>query len=575
MKFSEFNLKPDLLKAIEDLGYEKPTPIQEATLSKLIDTESDFIALAQTGTGKTAAFSLPVLQNIDVYSDAVQAFILSPTRELALQITRDIIGFSKYIDGLKIQAVYGGASIRDQIAGLKQNPQIVVGTPGRVLDLINKNKLKVDNIRWLVLDEADEMLSMGFKDDLDAILSTTPAKRQTFLFSATMPTEVKRIASNYMRLPETISVGQVNTSNKNIEHRYYLVDGKDKYQALKMLVDSNPDIYGIVFCKTKIDTQEIADMLGRDGYNADALHGDLVQSQRDFVMSKFKTGALQLLIATDVAARGLDVSNLTHVINYSLPDDPEVYIHRTGRTGRAGKTGIAMSIISKKEQVKILAIERMIKLPLTYTRVPDGESICRSQLMFLINRVKSTTIDEETIEPFMNSVKTAFEGLDKETILKKVISVEFNRFLDYYRGLKDVNTIKEKNLGSSEHDAIKNARNNSKFGVLRMNHGKSSGLNPKSLIKFINDISPGKKIVLGNINIDKDSSTFEVKQDQIPIFLKCVGSSGIKGLVISEIAEKSNTHSRRKENEGLKQGGHVNKKHTSDKAKEHRKGRRY
>lgn len=575
MKFSEFNLKPDLLKAIEDLGYEKPTPIQEATLTKLIDTESDFIALAQTGTGKTAAFSLPVLQNIDVDSDAVQAFILSPTRELALQITRDIIGFSKYIDGLKVQAVYGGASIRDQITGLKQNPQIVVGTPGRVLDLINKNKLKVDNIRWLVLDEADEMLSMGFKDDLDAILSSTPAERQTFLFSATMPTEVKNIASNYMKLPETISVGQVNTSNKNIEHRYYLVDGKDKYQALKMLVDSNPDIYGIIFCKTKIDTQEIADMLGRDGYNADALHGDLVQSQRDFVMSKFKTGALQLLVATDVAARGLDVSNLTHVINYSLPDDPEVYIHRTGRTGRAGKTGIAMSIISKKEQVKILAIERMIKLPVTYTRVPDGESICRSQLMFLINRVKSTSIDEETIEPFMNSVKTAFEGMDKETILKKVISVEFNRFLDYYRGLKDVNAIKEKNLGSSEHDAIKNARSSGSFGVLRMNHGKSSGLNPKSLIKFINDISPGKKIVLGNITIDKDTSTFEVKQDQISIFLKCVASSGIKGLVISEIAGKSNQQSRRKEGNQHRSSGHDNKKSGGEKNKGHRKGRRF
>ncbi|HMP28493.1 MAG TPA: DEAD/DEAH box helicase, partial [Saprospiraceae bacterium] len=379
-------------------------------------------------------------------------------------------------------------------------------------------------------DEADEMLSMGFKDELDAILSTTPEGKQTFLFSATMPTEVKRLTANYMRLPETISVGQVNTSNKNIEHRYYLVEGKDKYQALKMLVDSNPEIYGIIFCKTKI-----ADMLGRDGYNADALHGDLVQSQRDFVMSKFKTGTLQLLVATDVAARGLDVSNLTHVINYSLPDDPEVYIHRTGRTGRAGKTGVALSIISKKEQGKILTIERMIKLPITYTRVPEGESICRAQLMFLINKVIATTIDEETIEPFMNAVNEEFKDFDKETVLKKFISAEFNRFLDYYRGLKDVNAIKDKKIGTSEHDAIKNARSSVKFGMMRMNHGKSSGLNPKSLIKFINDITTGKKIILGNISIEKDITNFEVKKDQISTFLKCVDSSGIKGLVITEI----------------------------------------
>ncbi len=549
MKFSDFNLKPSILKAIDELGYEKPTPIQEATLTKLTETTSDFIALASTGTGKTAAFSLPILQNIDVNSPNVQAFILSPTRELALQITRDIVGFSKFIDGLRIQAVYGGASIRDQILGLKEHPQIVVGTPGRVLDLVNKNKLKVDNIRWLVLDEADEMLSMGFKDELDAILSTTPKERQTFLFSATMPTEVKRIAANYMNVPETISVGQVNASNKNIEHLYYLVDGKNKYQALKMLVDSNPEIYGIIFCKTKIDTQEIADMLGQDGYNADALHGDLVQSQRDFVMSKFKTGTLQLLVATDVAARGLDVSNLTHVINYSLPDDPEVYIHRTGRTGRAGKTGIALSIITKKEQNKIMLIERMIKLPITYSRVPEGEIICKAQLMHLIEKVKSTQFDEETIDPFMASVNEAFADIDKETVLKKFISVEFNRFLDYYRGLQDVNAIKDKKIGNIEHDAMKNARSSGNFGVLRMNHGKSSGLNPKSLIKFINDITPGKKIILGNILIEHESSTFEVKQDQVSTFLKCVQTSGIKGLVVSEIGGKM------KEREGNRESG--------------------
>jgi ATP-dependent RNA helicase DeaD len=542
MTFSDFNLKPEILKAVTDLGYETPTPIQVATLSKLVDQTNDFIALAQTGTGKTAAFSIPILQNINLDLTDVQAFILSPTRELALQIARDILGFSKYMPGLHVQAVYGGASIRDQIAGLKQNPQIVVGTPGRVLDMINKNKLKVGSIRWLVLDEADEMLSMGFKDELDAILGATPEERQTFLFSATMPEEVKQISKNYMNLPETISVGQANTSNKNIEHQYYLVDGKDKYQALKMLVDSNPDVYGIIFCKTKIDTQEIADLLGRDGYNADALHGDLVQSQRDFVMNKFKSGQLQLLVATDVAARGLDVSNLTHVINFSLPDDPEVYIHRTGRTGRAGKKGIAMSIITKKEQSKMLAIERMIKLPVTYTRVPDGNTICEAQLMHLINSIKAVEVDEDIIKPFMKVVNNSFSELDKETILKKFISEEFFRFLKYYQGLKDVNARVEQPSRREDFD-FRSARSSGgqggsrpsgEFVTMKINHGKSSGLKPKTLLKFINDITPGKKIVLGTIEIEKDNSIFEVRKDQVSTLIKCAETSGMRGLVITE-----------------------------------------
>lgn len=557
MKFSDFNLKPEIMSAIDDLGYENPTPIQEATLSKLVENQGDFIALAQTGTGKTAAFSIPILQNIDLDSRDVQAFILSPTRELALQITRDLISFGSHMPKLKVQAVYGGASIRDQISGLKSEPQIVVGTPGRVLDMINKGKLKVDSIKWLVLDEADEMLSMGFKDELDAILVTTPSTRQTYLFSATMPSEVKHIAKNYMNSPETISVGAVNTSNKNIEHQYYLVDGKNKYQALKMLVDSNPDVYAIIFCKTRIDTQEIADMLGQDGYNADALHGDLAQGQRDFVMGKFKSGQLQILVATDVAARGLDVSDLTHVINFSLPDDPEVYIHRTGRTGRAGKSGIAMSIITKKEQNKILAIERMIKNPVTYMQVPNGELICEAQLLSLIKKVKAIDVDEETITPFMKAVNEAFEDMDKAEVLKKFISIEFNRFLAYYKNLKNVNAIKdsrddrgrgsdrdrsgrgERDRGGRDRDRDRGgdsrSGDNNRYSVVRLNHGKASGLNPKSLIKFINDLTPGKKVILGNIDIDRDHSSVEVRQDQVPYLIDAATKSNMRGVVITEI----------------------------------------
>jgi ATP-dependent RNA helicase DeaD len=591
MTFSELELKKPLQDAIKDLGFEQPTPIQEATFAHLGTSDSDIIALAATGTGKTAAFSLPILQKLDLNSEDVQAFILSPTRELALQITKDIQNFSKYMDGVRVQAVYGGASIRDQISGLKMRPQIVVGTPGRVLDLINKGKLKVHAINWLVLDEADEMLSMGFKDDLDAILSTTPDTKQTFLFSATMPNEIKHIASSYMKNPATISVGQVNTSNKNIEHLYYVVEPKNKYQALKMLVDSNPHIYGIIFCRTKIDTQEIADMLGQDGYNADAIHGDLAQGQRDFVMGRFKTGQLQLLVATDVAARGVDVSDLTHVINYTLPDDPEVYIHRTGRTGRAGKTGIALSIIIKKDLSKIKQIERQIKQPITYTLVPDGKTICASQLSSLMHKVKNTPIDEDMIAPYVPQILEAFEGLSPEEVLKKFISVEFNKFIDYYKGIRDINVDITNTMRSTRDGGRDGGRDNgrsrdSNFGrdrsngsdrgersfdragssdgqgytTLRMNHGRKSGINPKSLLGFINDITPDKKISVGNIKIDVTDSLFEVRNDQVDILINSLQQSGHSGVKfsVSEQAKTTRNESRRpSSNQDFRgEGGH-------------------
>lgn len=565
--FSDFNLKPSILRALEDLGFKEPTPIQEATLDKISNTDRDIIALAQTGTGKTAAFSLPILNNIDASNPEVQAFILSPTRELANQITKDIENFSKYEHDFRILSVYGGASVRDQIQALRRNPQIVVGTPGRVLDLIQKGKLKVHNIKYLVLDEADEMLSMGFKDDLDAILETTPRERQTLLFSATMPEGVSSIAKNYMNNPETISVGKVNTSNKNIEHGYYVVEGSDRYTSLKMLVDSNPDIYGIIFCKTKLDTQEIADALGRDGYNADALHGDLVQSQRDFVMSKFKSGQLQLLVATDVAARGLDVNNLTHVINYSLPDDPEVYIHRTGRTGRAGKQGIALSILTKKELGKIRQIERQINLPVTYMRVPDGESICNAQLMSLIEKVKATAVDEETIAPFVTAIEKGFQNMDALTIIKKFISTEFNRFIEYYQGVGDVNARLETGKTSKLKEHAGNHKN--EYATLILNHGKQSNMNPKSLLSFINNLTPNKKIIVGHISIDADQTVFEVRRDQVDSLQQGLRMSNYKGVTLTFKNEPKTLVNRHTKGD-KPYVGHAPKKDNG--RKQHRKG---
>lgn len=572
--FADFGLKSTILDALKDLGFETPTPIQDATLDIISKTNTDIIALAQTGTGKTAAFSLPILNRIDTNVEEVQAFILSPTRELANQITKDIQNFSKYMKGLKVLPVYGGASIRDQIQGLRDKPQIVVGTPGRVLDLINKNKLKVNDIKFLVLDEADEMLSMGFKDDLDAILSSTPEDRQTLLFSATMPDGVAHIAKNYMKKPETISMGKVNTSNVNIEHQYFVVDQRDRYTALKMLVDSNPDIYGIVFCRTKIDTQEVADMLGRDGYNSDALHGDLVQSQRDFVMSKFKSGQLQLLIATDVAARGLDVSDLTHVINYSLPDDQEVYIHRTGRTGRAGKKGIALSILTKKEVFKIKQIERQINLPVTYTKVPDGDTICNAQLMSLIDKVKNTPVDEETIAPFVQAIEQGFEGMDSIDIIKKFISTEFNRFIEYYQGVGDVNANFDNNSRGSRLKDHQGTMSKSEMATLVLNHGRKSNMDPRSLLNFINNLTPNKKVNVGHISIDADQTTFEVKHEQVDLLINGLKDSSYKGVTLTfragtkALSKKGGGHSY--SGGDIKPGGSYGR--SNDRSKPHRKG---
>jgi len=447
--FQNLGIEDSILRAISELGFETPTPIQEKTIPHIITSTQDVIALAQTGTGKTAAFGLPIINNIDTALPETQALILCPTRELCIQITNDLKKYSKYIVGLKVVPVYGGASIDTQIRDLRHHAQIVVGTPGRVIDLIHRKKLNFSFIKWLVLDESDEMLNMGFKEDIDTILETTPASRQTLLFSATMPAEVQAIAQNYMKNPLTIVTAKRNAGADNIAHQFYLVRNEDRYLALKRLADFYPNIYGIVFCKTRTETKDIADKLIEDGYNADALHGDLTQAQRDNVMGRFRTGTLQILVATDVAARGLDVNDITHVINYNLPGDSEVYVHRSGRTGRAGKSGVAISLISSKDLMKLRQIEKFINKKFEQKQIPTGQQICENQIMSLVDVVKNIEVNHSQIESFLPGIYEKFETFTREDLIKHFISVEFNRFLTYYKNSKDLN-VNAKDRDKSE-----------------------------------------------------------------------------------------------------------------------------
>jgi ATP-dependent RNA helicase DeaD len=438
MTFSEIGLSPEIQSAIADLGYTQPTPIQERVIPVILSKDHDLVALAQTGTGKTAAFGLPIIGQVDYTQKNVQALILSPTRELCVQITKDLEGFASYCPGFKTVAVYGGASIEGQIKSLNRGPQIVVGTPGRTLDMIRRGVLKVEAIRWLVLDEADEMLKMGFQEDMDAILSSTPATRQTLLFSATMPQEIVGMTKRYMKNPEEIAVAK-NKGAANVEHWFYVVHPKDKYLALKRIADLHPDIYGIVFCKTRRETQEIATALIEDHYNADALHGDLSQSQRDHVMARFRSGHLQLLIATDVAARGLDVDDLTHVINFRLPDHLDSYIHRSGRTGRAGKNGVSISIIGPRDKRLIKTLEYQVGKPFIPQRIPSGSEIVQQQLVNYVSRIIGTEVDSERMESLMQPVYDKLSYLSREELIQKFMGMEFNRLLGYYQRAGDLN----------------------------------------------------------------------------------------------------------------------------------------
>ncbi|WP_343535106.1 DEAD/DEAH box helicase [Pedobacter sp.] len=437
--FSKLGISDDVVNAVKELGFENPTPIQEQAIPVLLEGSNDFVGLAQTGTGKTAAFGLPLLELIDFKSNKPQALILCPTRELCLQIANDIRNFSKNTPGASIVAVYGGANIMQQLREIRNGVQIVVATPGRMLDIIGRKAIDFSNVNYVVLDEADEMLNMGFQEDINDILSTTPDDKKTWLFSATMPPEVRRIAKNYMDNPVELTMGTKNTGNANIEHEYYVVRARDKYAALKRIVDYNPDIFGVVFCKTKMDTQDVAEHLIKDGYNADALHGDLSQQQRDKVMKRFRERSMQLLIATDVAARGIDVNDVTHVINFALPDEIESYTHRSGRTARAGKTGTSICIINSKELGKIRQIEKIIGKKFTKADLPTGFDVCEKQLFGLIHRVHNVEVNEEQIDKYMSRINDEFADLSKEEVIKKFASLEFNRFLEYYQNAPDLN----------------------------------------------------------------------------------------------------------------------------------------
>ncbi len=445
-------LKKEILEAIAGMGFETPTSIQAKAIPIILESDKDIIGRAQTGTGKTGAFGIPILNKLNPKSDHIQALILCPTRELCIQITNEMQNFAQNMHSVKVVPVYGGASMDTQLYGIKQKPQIIVGTPGRTLDLVNRKKLKLDGLQWLVLDEADEMLSMGFKDDMDAIMATIAPEKQTLLFSATLPAEIMRIVRTYMKDPIEIAAEKTQTGADNVTHHYYEVQARDRYVALKRIIDMQPDIYAIVFCRTRAETKEIADKLSSEGYNSDALHGDLSQAQREYTLGRFRNKTLQLLIATDVAARGLDVTDLTHVINYNLPDDPDVYIHRSGRTGRAHRKGISVTIIHSRENNRIRDIERRVGKPFERKKVPTGKEICERQLFHLVEKVENVEVEEKQITEFLPVIFNKLAWLDREELIKRFVSVEFNRFLAYYKDASDINVDHTSKSRSSSRD---------------------------------------------------------------------------------------------------------------------------
>ncbi|WP_316804940.1 DEAD/DEAH box helicase [Pedobacter nototheniae] len=510
--FQLLGISDDVVNAVKDLGFENPTPIQEQSIPVLLEGTNDFVGLAQTGTGKTAAFGLPLLELIDFKSNKPQALILCPTRELCLQIANDLKNFSKNVANAHVVAVYGGANIMQQLREIRQGVQIVVATPGRMLDIIGRKAIDFSGVKYVVLDEADEMLNMGFQDDINDILSTTPDDKKTWLFSATMPAEVRRIAKKYMNEPVELTMGTKNTGNVNIEHEYYIVRARDKYAALKRIVDFNPEIFAVVFCKTKLDTQDVAEHLIKDGYNADALHGDLSQQQRDKVMQRFRERNMQLLIATDVAARGIDVNNVTHVINYSLPDEIESYTHRSGRTGRAGKTGISICIINSKEVGKIRQLERIIGKQFTKAELPTGFDVCEKQLFSLVHKVHNVEVNTEQIDQYIPRIMDEFAELSKEEVIKRFASLEFNRFLDYYSKAPDLNAAVAEDR--NERDRVRgNNRGSEGYTRLFINLGSVDEFTRGDMLSFIcNNAKIGGKSV-GKIDLKGVYSFFEVEDD--------------------------------------------------------------
>lgn len=549
MTFQELGVRDDLLRAVEELGFETPMPVQEKVIPLLLTGDRDLVALAQTGTGKTAAFGLPVLQRIDASMRRPQALILAPTRELCLQIAGDLADYSKYTSDIRVLPVYGGSSIESQIRALRDGVQIIVATPGRLIDLIGRGVVRLDEVHTVILDEADEMLNMGFVDSIDDILSHVPDDRKMLMFSATMPPEVARIAQRFMHDPLEIVVGTRNEGAKNVRHIYYMVNARDKYLALKRIADNNPNIYAIIFCRTRRDTQEIADKLIADGYNADALHGDLSQQQRDIVMRKFRDRVITLLVATDVAARGLDVDDLTHVINYGLPDDTAVYTHRSGRTGRAGKTGVSIAIIHSREKGKLREIERIIGKKFERKEVPTPEHIIEKQLYNLADRLERVEVNDSEIDRYIPGVAKKLSWLSAEDLLKRVLSLEFNRLLDYYKDAPKIDFIDEKparkegkrgdKRGEPRSDKDKDRRT-AERGMERVyvNLGKADGFFAGNLIDMLNKNIPGQRVDVGRIDLLPAYSLFDVRKADARRVV-----AGLKGLeffgkrVFSEIAD--------------------------------------
>lgn len=529
MTFEELGLKAEILQGVEALGFVNPTPVQERTIPFMLNETKDLVALAQTGTGKTAAFGLPILHLLDATQAKTQALVLSPTRELCIQISKDLKNYAAFMPDMHIVPVYGGEDIRVQLRQLDRTPQIIVATPGRLIDLVERGKVKLEDVAYLVLDEADEMLNMGFKEDIETILKTIPETRRTMLFSATMPKEIAQIAKTYMTDNEEITIGERNTGTQNVEHIYYVCQAKQRYLVLKRIVDLNPDIYAIVFCRTRQETKEVAEKLINDGYNADALHGDLSQAMRDTVMQKFRVRNLQILVATDVAARGLDVNDLTHVINYNLPDDVEVYTHRSGRTGRANKKGVSVSIIHQKEKFKIKAIERMLKRTFEKQRIPNGLEVCKKQLFFMINKMQNVVVEDEQLDTFFPQIMSQLEYLSKEDIIKRFVSLEFNRFLEYYKGAPDLNieehekekrekkSSKERGDKEGAPKKEKAKGKTKKTGEkirLKVNIGERNGVTPKRLLGMINDLVGDRTIGVSDIEITNKFTFFDVYVDQ-------------------------------------------------------------
>lgn len=535
--FSQLKLDSNILKAIDELGFVKPTPVQGRIIPTLLDEDGDIVCLAQTGTGKTAAFGLPTLNKIDLNAKYTQALVLSPTRELCKQIAQDFKNYSKYLDGLLVADIYGGANIEPQIRILKKNPQIIVATPGRLLDVLKRKAIDLDNIKTLILDEADEMLNMGFKEELDAILELTPTNKRVLLFSATLPIEVEKIAKDYMKDAQTVVVGERNSGSDNVKHYYFMVKEKDRYLALKRIVDYYPDIYGIIFCRTRRETSDIATALIKDGYDADALHGDLSQGQREQVMLRFKTKTLKLLVATDVAARGIDVNNLSHVINYNLPDEVEQYTHRSGRTGRADKSGKSIVIINTKEQSKIKKIEKIINKTFAKGKLPTGYEVCSKQLLSLIDQINAVEIREE-INEYIPLINERWKGLNRAEIIQKFLSMEFNRFLDYYKQAPDLNIQEEKEVKSKGEYVPKKSEKGYKW--VKLSVGSKHSVTTRHLIRMMCSLGVGKKGI-GLIEVKRSESFVEIASSAAQYVVEQTNGTLYKGKnLFSEIVKIEN-----------------------------------